>query len=135
MEDNRNPLTEYLKNETPEQKEARIQKMRETRKQKRHIETATRKAMKMTWKVPIYEDGIDEDGNPTKKLKEVKFLKTPELIAARLIKEATAEDSKNVVAAVKEIRDILGEKDPEKLDVDLNGVQVVFSGDASKYAK
>jgi hypothetical protein len=138
-----NPLKEYLENETEEQKLARNEKRKETCKQKRIIEVATRKAMKQTWVIPIFEDKLDEEGKPVldKEGKPIRvrvkteYKKTPEMIAARLIQEAVSPFSKNVVGAVREIRDILGEKDPEKLDVELGGVQVVFASEVSKYAK
>lgn len=120
-------LAEYHKNETEEQKKERFAKASETRKkntkEKRHIEYATQKAMKLTWKVPFYEDVKQEDGSFKKELVEVKYMKTPEMIVARLIKEASAEESKNVVGAVKEIRAILGETKEETTG---NNLTVIF---------
>ena len=119
----------YIRNETQEQKQARIAKASETRKkntrEKRILQQQMDRALNRKYAIPIYEDEVDAEGNITKVFKKREFIKGSELVALRLFKEATHDESKNVVPAFKEIAKLMGED--KRDEVSNNTIVVQFS--------
>jgi hypothetical protein len=107
-------LKSYLKNETPEQREARLAKARETRRknarENRLVTKQVDRLLKSYWK---YKDPRDD---------KIKIGTGAEVIAATMIKEAMTVGGKNTIQAQKQILQLAGEL---KEDNDMNGKIVV----------
>ncbi len=96
-----NALKSYIKNETPEQRAARLAKARETRKQnakeKRHVTNQVNRLLKSQWKYKDPEDG------------KIKYGSGAAVIAAVMFKDAMTVGGKNTIQAQKQILQLAGE--------------------------
>lgn len=108
-------LAEYRKNETPAQREERIAKAVATRKENKEKERAITKQvnrlLKSKWKY------LDQDGN-------VKYGNGAAVIASTMMQDAITVGGRNTTAAQKQILQLAGELEEEKLS---NNIMVVFS--------
>lgn len=116
-------IGDIVKNQTPEQKEARLKKAAETRARNSGKRAELRNSLvlleKETWQMPFYESVKNAEGKWEKVLTGYERVKGSKALAIRLMREALGEESKNVVPAFKTIAEITGEYSEEKQNMTL----------------
>jgi hypothetical protein len=116
-------LGEIIKNETPEQRESRIAKMKETRRKNDLKKFQLKETILMLedeyFQVPAYAWIQDSEGKWKKEMMGYERLKGSRALAVRLMNEAIDPESKNVVPAFKAIAEITGEFVEEKQNMTL----------------
>jgi flagellar biosynthesis GTPase FlhF len=122
-----------MKSKTPEELALISKKKAETRAKNK---AANQKQKAEEWKLRKNMEMILNQKIKIKTSEGSAWITKAELIAHRLVEEASSPLSKNVVPAVKEIRSIMGDTGVEKIDVNATGqVMIVFSNDAQKFSK
>ena len=116
-------LGEIIKNETPEQRELRIAKMKATRKKNELRKGQLRETLLILeeeyFQVPTYAYLQDSEGKWKKEMLGYERVKGSQALGVRLMNEAIDPESKNVVPAFKAIAEITGEYVEEKQNMTL----------------
>lgn len=116
-------IGDIVRNQTPEQKEARLKKAAETRAKNTEKRAELRKTLnqleKETWQIPFYKWIKGSDGKWVKELVGYELVKGSRALATNLMRKALEEDGKDVVGAIKAIAELTGEYSEEKQNTTL----------------